>query len=76
MCAGSPQAPVACEPVTRFFIPSTSLGRRTVTLAQAGLFASGAASMLIVLEQPLKRSAATANNAIFFIKNRLPLVCE
>jgi hypothetical protein len=47
-----------------------------MTSAQAGLLASSAGSMLTVAAQPLKERVRAARIAIFFIKNRLPLVCD
>jgi hypothetical protein len=77
MLVGDPQAPVDCELVVLLAWSSVFSGSRTITSAQAGLLASGAAGKTTVGAQP-DNSSARAMGAIFknFIINRLPLSCE
>jgi hypothetical protein len=81
--AGLPQAAVLCESVERFAWLSVVSGSRTITLAQAGSFASGAASMLTVLAQPASTtisgratSWATILRKFFIIKQATFDLCK
>ena len=54
MATGEPQAAVDCELVVLFDCPSVSAGSLTITSAQPGSLAKGAAGSTTVAEQPVR----------------------